>query len=81
MDMEHLDHCIEMIRENLMCSSDITPIPWVWDRTRKEALVQGKVIRTCRNFDAIRQWGIEHQVREFNASIHVEDPLGNIEIN
>lgn len=81
MDMPHLDHCIDMIRQNLMCSSDITPLPWVWDRTQKKALAVGKVIRTCRNFDMIRQWGIDNKVREFNTSIYVEDPLGNMEIN
>ncbi|KAK5050442.1 hypothetical protein LTR84_003723 [Exophiala bonariae] len=81
MDMPHLDHCVDMIRQNLMCSSDITPLPWVWDRTQKKALAVGKVIRTCRNFDMIRQWGIDNKVREFNTSIYVEDPLGNMEIN
>lgn len=81
MDMPHIEHCVDMIRQNIMCSGDITPIPFVWDRTKQKAVAVGKVIRTCRNFDMLRQWGLDNQVREFNQSIHVEDVLGNMEIN
>ena len=50
----------------------------MWDPKQKKAMAVGKVIRTCRNFEKIRQWGVEHKVREFNTSIFVEDPLGNM---
>ncbi|MCJ1442095.1 MAG: hypothetical protein MMC23_002587 [Stictis urceolatum] len=59
----HVDHCIEMLRMNLMCESDIGVItfhevpgmddgPWPDFSTW----------HTCRNFEAVRDWAVEHTV-------------------
>ena len=80
LEMSHLDHCLDMIRQNIMCSSDITPITYAWSKKEQRAVAVGKVMRTCRDFEAIKQWGIGHQVSSFDPFIKVEDPLGNVEI-
>lgn len=79
MHMDHIDHCINMLRQNIMCSSDITPLPYIWDIKKQKSMVVGKVQRTCRDFDAIRNWALERQIHHFDEYIRVEDPLGNME--
>lgn len=79
MHIGHLDHCIDMIRQNILCSADVTPLPFIWVKERQENLQVGKVLRTCRDFDAIRQWGLENQVHGFDRHRRVKDPLGNME--
>lgn len=76
----HIDHCIDSIRQSLMCSSDITPIPYVWFTEHQAALPVTNVFRTCRDFDVLREWARERQSFTFNSSVHVDDPLGNVVI-
>lgn len=79
MQMDHIDHCVDMIRQNIMCSSDITPLPFEWDKKAKMSKVVGTVLRTCRDFDAMRAWALENRVRDWNPHVQVFDPLGNKE--
>ncbi|KAB8230025.1 hypothetical protein ETB97_006249 [Aspergillus alliaceus] len=53
----HLDHCIELLRINLMCVADVTPLLFVEDPNA----FQGKTpdfntMHKCRNFWEIREW-------------------------
>ncbi|KIX09227.1 uncharacterized protein Z518_00306 [Rhinocladiella mackenziei CBS 650.93] len=77
----HMDHCIESIRESLMCSSDISPRPYGWSEEFGEVLPVNQFLRTCRDFDALRDWAMERQVRNWNTKVHVDDPLGNIYVS
>ncbi|GFF55726.1 hypothetical protein IFM58399_10144 [Aspergillus lentulus] len=74
-DIGHLDHCIDSIRQSLMCSSDISTIVWVWDPASHTARPHANVTHTCRNFEAIRQWSWEHRAQKWNQSIFVPDRL------
>lgn len=74
----HIDHCIDSIRQTLMCSSDITPIPYVWFPQHQQNLPVTSVARTCRDFEALREWARERQSLLFNTSLHVDDPLGDV---
>ncbi|KAL1958761.1 hypothetical protein VTO42DRAFT_3880 [Malbranchea cinnamomea] len=75
MEMRHIDHCIDSIRQSLMCSSDISTIPWTWDEEDQEAKAVGATIHTCRDFDRISEWAREHRIGPFNTKIHVTDDL------
>lgn len=58
----HTDHCLEILRLNVQCNADIglftfntlpgEPLPWPELNTQ----------HTCRNFDAVREWAMEHSV-------------------
>ncbi|WQF86829.1 Putative mycotoxin biosynthesis protein UstYa [Colletotrichum destructivum] len=75
MSLMHLEHCIDALRQAVMCSVDITPHPWTWkDSENKEV---ADVMHTCRNFDAIREWARTRNVfeRGWNQSMRVPDPL------
>ncbi|KAH8815450.1 hypothetical protein F5884DRAFT_178817 [Xylogone sp. PMI_703] len=69
----HTDHCLEILRMNVQCNSDIglytfdmlpgSSTPWPQLNTQ----------HTCRNFDAIKEWATEHSVG------HMEGPVVEIE--
>ncbi|KAH0429205.1 hypothetical protein CcaCcLH18_08557 [Colletotrichum camelliae] len=55
----HYDHCIDMLRMNLMCYGDVTPALFVdplSNPLRRDALPNWSSMHTCRDFDAILEW-------------------------
>ena len=73
----HLDHCIDAIRQTLMCASDITPMPFAWYLEYQVNFPVFDTLHTCRDFDAIKEWAQARQSLTFDTTIHEEDPLGN----
>ncbi|CAJ2510800.1 Uu.00g064250.m01.CDS01 [Anthostomella pinea] len=47
----HIDHCIDYLRQGVMCSVDLTMIPIGWSDTRNRILQNTEVVHTCRDFD------------------------------
>lgn len=69
---DHIAHCINSIRESLMCSADITPNIWYWDSRVQRAEPAFDVVHECRDFDSVRRWAFDRKlVIDFNNSIHV----------
>ena len=57
----HLDHCVDIIRQSLQCSADITPMPW----QRKENGDLGinlAVEHSCLDWESIHEWAEERQI-------------------
>lgn len=55
----HNDHCIDMLREVIMCQADVTPITFFNNLhlpSRKLPMPDFNTIHTCRNFDAVLDW-------------------------
>lgn len=75
LNMNHLDHCIDSMRQSFMCSADISPIFWKWDEEKHRSIGQLEVFHTCRDYNAIREWAIEHEAKQFDTFTHVPDPL------
>ncbi|KAF9893744.1 hypothetical protein FE257_009914 [Aspergillus nanangensis] len=73
--MEHLDHCVDSIRQSLMCSSDISVIIWQWHEPSQSVRPHANITHTCRDFEAIRNWAWSRRAPNWNQSIHVPDPL------
>ncbi|KAE8332168.1 hypothetical protein BDV39DRAFT_200322 [Aspergillus sergii] len=71
----HVDHCIESLRQAIMCSADVAPIVWSWEDNEHRLKGHTDTLHTCRDFDLIRQWALEHQAPSFDPSVHVSDPL------
>ncbi|KAH8901283.1 hypothetical protein GQ53DRAFT_607631, partial [Thozetella sp. PMI_491] len=61
-DDEHIEHCIDTIRQSIMCHSDITPLVYQWDETQKRMRIHGNVVHSCRDFDSIRDWSRERSI-------------------
>ncbi|OJJ42007.1 hypothetical protein ASPZODRAFT_2129235 [Penicilliopsis zonata CBS 506.65] len=75
MGMEHIEHCIDALRQSLMCSADITPLPWAWDAVAHQAKEVAETAHTCRDFDRIRQWAIDRRIKYFDRTLFVPDEL------
>ena len=60
----HLEHCYDSIRQSLMCSSDVSTIFWEWSPENKKMMGNLATTHTCRNFEKIRDWALEHQLKE-----------------
>ncbi|KAG0697876.1 hypothetical protein DFH29DRAFT_944379, partial [Suillus ampliporus] len=58
----HLDHCIEMIRQNIMCNADVTMITWDWVERHRIPYPNFNTRHQCRNFEKILDWAVEHAV-------------------
>ncbi|KAF9522396.1 hypothetical protein CPB83DRAFT_777148, partial [Crepidotus variabilis] len=70
---DHLSHCIEWLRQSVMCSVDITPIPWRWDFKDKIAKPTADIQHTCRNFDKVKDWAKENHLEKFDKTVYVKD--------
>ncbi|KAF3902459.1 hypothetical protein ABW21_db0201753 [Orbilia brochopaga] len=77
-EMRHLDHCVDMIRQAVMCHSDISPFVWARDPRDGKAKGISSVTHTCRDFDSIQRWAKARPFRTgFNTSKKTSgDPLG-----
>lgn len=66
------DHCVDSIRQSLMCNADITPIVWEWDSVKKAALPNARTTHVCRDYQMISSWASERQLRSsFNNSVYM----------
>lgn len=73
--VRNLDHCIDPLRQNLMCFDDITPMPYQWKQDRGIMPPATAMMQTCRDLDALRKWAFENRAAPINASAHLYDPL------
>ncbi|KAK7471275.1 hypothetical protein VKT23_002683 [Stygiomarasmius scandens] len=54
----HMDHCIDALRQTIMCASDITPIAWRWNYARGMIMRDASVVHQCRDFDKVKEWAM-----------------------
>ena len=57
----HMEHCYEQLRQSIQCSSDISTIYWEWSEKKHRMFGNVKTTHTCRNFEKIRDWAVEHK--------------------
>ncbi|KAJ7097046.1 hypothetical protein B0H15DRAFT_945726 [Mycena belliarum] len=73
---EHVSHCLDWIRQSIMCAGDTSVIVWQWEDSANASIVKGDVAHTCRNFDRLRDWGHEHTLHvEYDPAVHIEDDI------
>ncbi|KAE9403033.1 hypothetical protein BT96DRAFT_879063 [Gymnopus androsaceus JB14] len=73
---KHMDHCIDTIRQSLMCSGDVTPLVWAWDEEKNKTLGRTDIVHECRDFSKIQQWAeVHHMQGTFDESVHLENDL------
>lgn len=71
-----VDHCINALREALMCSSDVTPITFhVVSEEDSHVFPNLAAVHTCRDFEAIRRWAKTRQVEQWKMDIHLIDEM------
>jgi hypothetical protein len=60
----HLDHCIEILRMNLMCFSDVNVFTFHPVEGKKGYWPDYESKHMCRNFDKIKKWANDNAVPE-----------------
>ncbi|OAQ75808.1 tat pathway signal sequence [Purpureocillium lilacinum] len=69
----HMEHCYEQLRQSLQCSSDISTIYWEWSEKKQRMFGNVHTTHTCRNFEKIRDWAVEHHATtDLDFSKHVK---------
>ncbi|KAI0902254.1 hypothetical protein F4806DRAFT_31179 [Annulohypoxylon nitens] len=58
----HLDHCIDALRQFVMCQGDIGVFSFHFPFNDGDPWPNYSTPHTCRNFDSIRQWAVDHTV-------------------
>ncbi|KAL2292055.1 hypothetical protein FJTKL_10726 [Diaporthe vaccinii] len=59
--MGHVDHCVDQIRQYLMCHADTTPLAWQWSERNKKYLTYMGMKHTCRDWERFYEWAERHQ--------------------
>jgi len=65
--LDHVEHCIEMLRVDLMCYSDETPYLIRVEENRDEVVDLNSYHR-CRKFEKLIAWANDHIVEPYNAT-------------
>lgn len=66
----HIDHCIDAIRQALMCHGDITVLPMEWRDNYPKPWPIFDVEHSCVNWDSIKQWSRDHHLDETGKLTH-----------
>ncbi|UNI22937.1 hypothetical protein JDV02_008781 [Purpureocillium takamizusanense] len=73
---DHLSHCLDALREAVMCASDISVITWKWNSKAQKSLGHGDIVHSCRSFEDIRDWSARHKATlKFDNTVFVENDL------
>ncbi|KAH8156808.1 hypothetical protein CIB48_g11438 [Xylaria polymorpha] len=65
LDRTHVDHCIDALRQQLMCSADVVPLLILVDEGSKSGYkTDFNVHMKCRNYDKILEWQYAHALVE-----------------
>ncbi|KAF9885961.1 hypothetical protein FE257_012136 [Aspergillus nanangensis] len=60
----HLDHCIDILRQNIMCYGDTSVITHNWVQGFQFPYPNFNTKHKCRNFDKIVEWEKNHQIKD-----------------
>ncbi|TRX87840.1 hypothetical protein FHL15_011258 [Xylaria flabelliformis] len=60
----HLDHCVEMLRQFVMCRAEVGLVTAHWIEQRARPWPDFNTKQICRDFDGVLKWTREHQLPE-----------------
>ena len=61
----HIDHCIEMLRQSIMCQSDLGVLTYNWVEVQDFPWPNFNTQHQCRDFEKVLKWGKEQEVMAF----------------
>ena len=76
---QHVNHCTDILRQQLMCQPDTGVFGQYWVKETNELFVDFNTKHKCKNFDDLKEWVAEHQVdpRKYGM-LEVEQRPGDI---
>ncbi|MCJ1381172.1 hypothetical protein MMC17_004281 [Xylographa soralifera] len=58
----HFQHCIEMLRQNIMCNADVGIIPHHWIKQSPDPFANFNTWHKCRDIGTVERWIEEHAI-------------------
>ena len=56
------DHCIDILRQKLVCDVDVGLMTHYWVSRRKAPWPNFNIVHKCRNFDGVVEWSKKHNL-------------------
>ncbi|KAG2134404.1 uncharacterized protein EDB93DRAFT_1306083 [Suillus bovinus] len=56
----HLDDCIELIRQSIMCHAEAAIITWDWVKNHIKPYPNFNTRHACRKFENVLDWAVQH---------------------
>jgi hypothetical protein len=75
----HWDHCIDALRQSLMCNADVSPLSFHVAEPPPGAVGEIGIfprlstVHSCRDFDGIRRWALDHRAPTFEYVLSAEE--------
>jgi hypothetical protein len=76
-----LDHCLDSLRQAIMCHSDISLFVHRWNEDSQFFRARFNTARTCRNFDNIQDWASERYIEEYPREERFVMPGDNLPVD
>ncbi|GKZ68965.1 hypothetical protein AnigIFM60653_011613 [Aspergillus niger] len=70
------EHCIDNLRQNIMCKADIALLTFTWDPTDRAPKPNFVVEHECANWDKVDKWAEEHRFDIFDETTLIHPTLG-----
>ena len=76
--LQHANHCIDILRQVLMCHGDVSIQVYDWIDDYRWPWPNFNTAHTCRKWDAINGWAGDHFVPTLRGSVLVHPSLGKL---
>ena len=63
----HVDHCLDTLRQIIICHGDISVVTFDWNVHDRNPFPDFLVERECRNWDSILEWTLTRQAKSSDA--------------
>lgn len=57
----HLNHCLDMLRQHLMCHADLEGFTFDWREGQEKPYADFGIRKTCVDFDYLLEWNEKHR--------------------
>jgi len=74
--MMHADHCIDLLRQVLMCRGDLSLLTYSWIDGYQRPWPEYSVAHTCHNWDNVMKWASENYIESLKGPILMHPTLG-----
>lgn len=66
---DHVVHCVDVIRQSLICHGDLAVHGFSWDPDRKPPSPDFRIEHTCKNWALVQDWARKHSAPELEGNI------------
>jgi len=66
---QHVDHCLESIRQYIMCNADVALLTFDWIPNFHRPWPNFRITHECVNWDSIEEWALAHSFDGFDPQL------------